>query len=295
MIFIGLDDAEKLAEIARYQAEHGIEKTVVISADAFPLPMPDAQQVKFSETILYRVFYPLLQTITPGTLIVINECLRTQNRYDLSYNCIRHYLNLTTHSLVFQQLPLIDTVEDFMILFDFDTQSRWKRRSFDPELVLGESQVHVRRLPLAFEPVNVPTSDRTRERYRQEKERLFRELGNRDPHTIPRNLYLISGHDKRAYIDTQSLPLFGVGGWYVARNRRLGRENIVTYAEVEPGQEYMVVELPHRFIDFSDFIRRTGQVRSRVLVADLPVDRWYFNRYADWSKRIHDTYADLSS
>lgn len=292
MIHLGLADDQKRVEIARYQAEHAIEKTVVISADSFPLPIPETDQVKYSDVIMYVTFYRLLQEITHGTLIVINECLRTQNRYDLSYNCIRNYLNLTTHQLIFQQLPIIDTREDFMILFDFDTRSRWKRRAFDPALIAGETSVRVCPLPISFERVDVPTSAKTREKYLRERERLFAELGSRDPHTLPRNLYLIGGNDKRSFIDAQHMPLFGESRQYVARNKRLGK-SIVTYDEARAGQEYTIIELPHRFIDFCDFIKRTGQASSQILVADLKVDEWYFNRYTDWEKRIHDTYASL--
>lgn len=292
MIYIGCTHEQKTACIDQYIVEHGIEKTVVISADKFPLSYPGSDQVKYSDVIMYVTFYRLLQEITPNTLIVLNECLRTQNRYDLSYNCIRNYLTRTGHQLIFQQIPQIDDREDFMVLFDFDTQSRWKRRKFDAELIAGEAQVRVSELPLAFERVPVPTNAKTVVRYSGEREKLFSTLGKRDPHLIPRQLYMVGGGDKRAYIDTQALPLFGHPGQYVARNKRLGNHGIVTYAEVKPG-EYTILELPHRFIDFADFVQATGQAHHRVLVADLPVDRWYFQRYTDWSERIHATYASL--
>jgi hypothetical protein len=294
MIYIGYSDSEKRAIIAQYQAANDIQKTVVISADDFALPVEASDQVKYSDVIMYVTFYRLLQEITPQTLIVLNECLRTQNRYDLAYNCIRNYLNLTTHQVIFQQLPVIDTADDFMILFDWDTRSRWKRRPFDPVLIASESQVFVRRLPVGFERVDVPTSEKTLARYKQERARMFAELGAKDPHTLPRNLYLLGGPDKLAWIDSQSLPMFASAqGLYVARNQRLGRPNIVTYDHVRPGEQYTVVELPHRFIDFSDFIQRTGQASSRVLVAGLKVDEWYFARYTEWAGRVADAYASL--
>jgi hypothetical protein len=28
-------------------------------------------------------------------------------------------------------------------------------------------------------------------------------------------------------------------------------------------------------------------------VTDLPVDRWYLNRYTNWTRRLADGYADL--
>lgn len=301
MIFIGLDDPEKKIQIERYRSEHDIRKVVVISADAFPMPIPDTDQVTYSDVIMYVTFYRLLQEIDPCTLIVVNECLRTQNRYDLSYNCIRNFLNQTEHQLIFQQLPQVDTREDFMILFDFDTRSRWKRRKFDIDLILDNATVQVRPLALAFTPVAVPTTPATRKKYAKERGRRFATIGAKDPHTIPRNLYLIGGSDKRAYIDSQAqaqLSLFdqdiGRRAMYVARNKRLSRDNIVTYSETTPdGNPYTVVEFPHRFIEFSDFIRRTGQAHSRVLVANLKVDHWYLKRYQEWKERICETYANL--
>jgi hypothetical protein len=295
MIYLGLDDGDKRAVVECYRAQHDIRRVVAISADEFPLAIDGADPVAYSQVIMYITFYRLLQEIDERTLVVINECLRTQNRYDLTYNCIRNFLNQTGHQLVFQHLPQIDTQEDFMILFDLDTRSRWKRRPFDPFLVAEEARLEIQRLPVAFERVDVPTSDATRDKYDREREKMFSTLGKRDPHIIPRNLYLIGGADKRNYISASDLPLFSQSaGQWVARNKRLGNDRIVTYDEVQSEQTYGVLELPHRFIDFSDFIRRAGQASSRVLAADLKVDRWYFQRYTDWSERIHETYASLS-
>lgn len=301
MIFIGYNDCKKKREIERYKAMHGLSQVVVISADDFPLGLPGARQVTYSDSIRYAVFYPLLQVIGKNTLVVLNEVLRTQNRYDLHYSCIRKFLNQTDHQLIFQQLPLIDSREDFMILFDFDTRSRWKRRKFDIDLILDNAKVCVKPLPIDFEAIAVPTSPKTQKKHNKERDKRFAALGAKDPHAIPRNLYLVGGKDKLAYIDSQAqgqLPLLSNGNGshppqYVARNKRLKRDNIVTYKDVAKGA-YTVVEFPHRFIEFSDFIKRTGQWHSPVLLADLKVDKWYLERYQEWSKRIHDLYADIS-
>jgi hypothetical protein len=249
---------------------------------------------------MYRTFYRLLQEIDGRTLIVLSEVLRTQNRYELAYNCIRNYLNQTTHQLIFQQLPQIDTREDFMILFDFDTRSRWKRRPFDATLIRDNANVSVRPLPITFNRIDVPASAKTKDRYQKERDALFASLGARDPHIIPRQLYMIGGQEKAAWIDEQGagqMSLFGGDSRarrYVARNQRLNRDNITTYANATADEApYTIVELPHRFIDFSDFIQRTGQMGGDVLVADLKVDEWYYGRYAEWRDRIHATYADL--
>lgn len=297
MIYLGYSTADKQAAIADYQAAHGIRKTVVISHERFPLHVAGADHIGYADVIMYVTYYRLLQEIDAETLVIVNECLRTQNRYDLTYNCIRNYLNQTNHVLVFQALPLIDTPEDFMILFDFATQSRWKRRPFDAGLILDNAQIAVQSWPVDFRRIDVPTSAAAQRRYEQERQRLFAELGAKDPHTLPRNLYLIGGKDKLAWIENRQPSLFDAGEagprQYVARNKRLGNGEIVTYDDAQPGQAYTVLEFPHRFIDFSDFLVTTGQAASDVLVADLKVDHWYYDRFTAWKERIHATYASL--
>jgi len=308
-IYLGYPDAAERQIVSDYRQAHAaIRKIVVIAPDRFPLFIPDADQVRYADVIMYVTFYRLLQEIDRDTLVVLHEVLRTQNRYDLAYNCIRNYLNRTPHVLVFQTLPQIDTAEDFMILFDFATQSRWKRRPFDAALIREEAQVHVQPWPLAFERVAVPTSAATQRKYAAERERLFAELGARDPHTLPRNLYLLGGRDKATWLAGQGRAvqpaLFGEAvppAQYVARNKRLGNGvptsgwPIVTYDDVQPGQQYTIIEFPHRFIDWCDFVSFTGQAASRVLVADLKVDHWYYERYTAWKERVCDTYASLRS
>lgn len=301
MIYLGHSDVEKGRIIDGYCAAHGLprRKVVVISPKQFPLQLDGADNIDLGDVIMYVTFYRLVQEIDGDTLIVLSEVLRNQNRYDLTYNCIRNFLNRTNHHLIFQRLPQIDTAEDFMILFDFDTHSRWKRRAFDADLVRGEIEPAIRPLLPTFGRIDIPTSAKTQARYTQERDQLFATLGARDPHIIPRQLYLIGGQDKLAYIDqhgSRQLSLFEVAppGLYVARNQRLRRDNIVPYSAVEAGKTYTVVEFPHRFLDYSDFATATGQIHSNVLVASLKVDDWYYRRYTAWSERLDATYASLS-
>lgn len=286
MIYLGHAVAEKQRLIADYVRKHNIQKVFVISAAAFPV-REHWELIAFEDVIKYVVFYRLLQEIHADTLVVIDECLRSQNRYDLAYNCIRNYLNQTSHQLIFQFFPQIDTREDYMILFDFDTRSRFKREAYSLRRVrqaLPQVQTH----PITFEAVEVITSLKTKLTYVQERERLFAELGARDPHTLPRNLYLVGGADKLQFIN--ATPAMR----YVARNKRLKSRhgNLSTYAAPLPSP-VTLVELPHRFIDFANFVFITGQTHFPVLVADLKVDRWYYQRYQEWGERLNATYADL--
>lgn len=288
MLHVGLyTDKQKEAIIKQYCQDNDLSHVVVISPEKHTFLFDGADQVEYSDTIEYATFYRLLEQINNRTLVVVSECLRTQNRYDLTYNCIRNFLNQTTHQIIFNTFPIIDTVEDFMILFDFDTQSRWKRRKFDINLVMDNSNVAVNPFSVSFSPIPVATSEKTKLAYQKKRDSLFAKLGAKDPHTLPRNLYLIGGNDKRDYVDLEG------GKYYAARNKRLNRESIVPYNSIEPGGDYSILEFPHRFIDFIDFSLTTKQFEFEVLIADLKVDSWYFSRYTDWSKRVNETISSI--
>jgi len=281
MIYIGLSDNQKIQTTVNYILDNHISKTVMIYPERFDLNI-DADKVTYESAIMYVNFYRLIQEIDDSTLIVLNECLRTQNRYDLTYNCIRHFLNQTSHQIIFNQLPLIDGIDDFMILFDFDSKSMWKREKFNLNLIKANCKVSVSLPQIVFNAISVYTSESIKQHYRQERDRLFSEIGNKEPDTIPRNLYLIGGKDK----------LFMNSNLCVARNKRLKAQNVITYEDYESG-DVDVLEFPHRFIDFSDFMRKSEKFEYNVLLADLPVDSWYFQRYTEWSNRINETCASL--
>jgi hypothetical protein len=282
VILLGLDDTEKDAAIARYCTEHAIRKVVVFSPAKFRFTCSFAthEHVEWAEIIKYIFYYRLLQEVDASTLLVVNECLRTQERNDLTYNCLRNFLNQTEHQLVFQHLPLIDTAEDFMVLFDFDTRSRWKREKLSADL-LRESTIRVREVPLELHAVEVATDAKTKAAYAREKRSLIDGIGLKDPHTIPRNLYLMSGKAKLAHVDTARA--------YVGRNNRFKLPNLATYREsAYPRAPYVVFEICHNFIDFADFLALSRQARVDVLVADLNIDRWYLERYQAWVGRVRE-------
>lgn len=301
MIHIGLDDAAKGEIIARYREEHGIKKIYVLSPARFapsraaehmtdPATQGDGRDglyLDWPNLIQYRYYYKLLQEIDRSTLVVVNECLRTQNRHDLTYNCIRNYLNQTPHVLVFQYLPIIDTIDDFMVLFDFATQSRWKREAFRADL-LSEAKIQVATAPLSIEPVRVPVDDKIRAAYAKEKAALLADVRSdpdKDPHQIPRNLLLVSGKAKLPHVDH--------GRRYVGRNNRFKLPNLETYREAAGPEERVVLELPHNFIDMADLLTVSRQHRLEALVADTKAEDWYLRRFQDWTRRVNDAAATL--
>jgi len=285
MIFLGLTPAQKNAEITRYCKAHDIDKVFFLSPEKFRFPVTvEHEYVEWADIIMYRHYYRLIQEIGPNTLVVVNECLRTQNRHELTYNCIRNFMNQTTHQLIFQYLPLIDTFDDFMILFDFDTRSRWKRERWRPGF-RDEARIHVQEVLIEFNPIYVPASPKLQAAYAKEKRDRIDNIGQRDPHTIPRNLYLLSGRARRPHVDPAK--------YYIGRNQRFRLDNLQTYRQDEFLHHYTVFEFPHDFIQFADFVALSGQSRFDVLVADLKVDYWYLERYQAWSERIRDGYSAI--
>jgi len=287
MIYLGLNNHEKNLRINSFCTAHAIEKVFILSPKKFYFNFDFAatEVIEYADIIEYRYFYRLLQEINNSTLVVIKEFMRTQNRYDLTYNCIRHFLNQTRHQLIFQWLPLIDDMNDFMILFDFDTRSRWKREKFDIDL-LENCRLEVKPHNITLNPVFTPTDDKLKAAYQKEKTKLIEGIGIKDPHTIPRNLYLMSGKAKMQSVE--------MGSYYLGRNNRFKVDTLQTYKEDHYPNNYTVFEFPHNFIDFTDFLALSGQTELDVLTTDLKVDQWYFERYQQWARRLADGYANLS-
>lgn len=283
MIRIGLNMGEKRQIIRRYARDSKIERIIVFYPERFPLPYEDAQHVEYKEIIMYRTFYPLLGVIDRKTLLVFHECMRTRNRSELAYNCAHHYCNQTGHKIVFETFPFIEDTSDFMILLDLLDKGRYKGRSFAWSML---DDVDLCAAPFclgAASTVDVPVTDAQLAKYEAKKKSLFDNLGDGDPDTLPRQLHNFAGGFKKAALDPERQ--------YVARNQRLKLPNVTTYADVQPGQEYAIIDFPHRRIDFCDFLRATGQTRLEFVSTGLPVDVYYFSELIVWLQRLGGFYA----
>jgi hypothetical protein len=181
LIRIGLDDAEKAEVVRQYIADHGITKVFCISPDRFA-PAFAATQITGPEDldgqpgkylpwpmhIEYRFYYKLIQSADPQTLLIVNECLRTQHRTALNFNCIRTFTRNVKHQIVFQYLPIIDSLDDVMTLIDFDTRSKWWDRKFDPEM-LKELDLQIKTPAIALTQVPVEADAKTLNAYFKKK------------------------------------------------------------------------------------------------------------------------------
>lgn len=293
MIRIGLDAAAKATVVRAEARARGVERVVVLTHPRFPwtadLDVP-TEVILWADVITYRVYYRLLRELGDHTLLVVHECLRGQDRHALAYNCVRHYANHTRHVLVLQRLPIIDALADFAVLFDLATRSRWKRSSLSPEL-LREADIAVADSVPAPTPVRlaVPIDAKLQATYEREKRALFAGIGQKDPDTIPRNLLLVGGRAKANAVGAHPGPLVG-------RNNRLGLPSLVTFDAVQAEQgPFTVFELCHDAQGLADFVALTarGATEVPVLVTELKVDAWYFDRFNAWCGRVRDACAVL--
>lgn len=285
MIYLGSTKSHKNEIINKYCEENDIKKVFILSPQKFYFhcSFQNHEFIEYSDIIKYVYFYRLLQEIDKNVLVVVNECLRTQNRYELTYNCIRNFLNQTSHQIIFQYLPIIDTSDDFFILFDFDTRSKWKReKSID---LLSNSDIHIQHTNIQLNDIQFNVSNNLQSKYLKERNKLFGNLGLKDPHTIPRNLYLLAGKEKINFVESDKQ--------YVGRNNRFKLNNLQTYKEYEYNKHYTVFEFSHNFIDFTDFLSLSRQKIIDVLVSDLKVDQWYYKRFQSWVQRINDAYSAI--
>lgn len=292
-VVIGASAFEKRAHIER--AAQG--RRVFYVGDRAPDGVPPERAIGFDDVVLYKHFYPWLREIDEGSLLVLDEPLRQKDRGTLHYNCIRHYAAQSGAVLVLSTFPILDDPEDFAILYDFATKSRW-RRSALAHLPLDEIDlvVHPRRVELHAR--DVPTTEKECARIEKRKRALVDGIGLRDPHTIPRNLYLETGKLRAAAVRP--------GEALVGRNNRLKLADFATFREAG-AEARTVFELCHEHLVFRDWLARriastdptplasapSDPLRVEVLVADAKIDRWYFTRHTEWTRRLDDAYAAL--
>lgn len=286
-IHIGFSHYEKQDAINTYCISHEIKKVLFFSPNEFSFEFETARNIPvrhigYDDIIEYETFYPLLEEIDDSYLLVFNECMRTQNRNDLTYNCAHHYCNQTKHKLVFEYFPFIDSVEDSMILLNFIDKYKYKGKSFDYTF-FREEPLNIRQVVFSLSTVESQASEK---RYLDRKKYLFDHLGKSDPDTIPRQLHIFAGNFKSSVLNDSLV--------YVARNNRFNRQNVVTYEGVEPMKQYIVIDFPHRRIDFNDFLKKTLMRNIVFISSGLKVDKYYFSELENWVRRLEDFYAKAS-
>lgn len=283
LINIGFTATEKEEMIRQYQKEHpDVENIIIFYPDGWEHLGIDAEYTPYSEIIMYRTFYPYLQKIDKSYLLVYDECMRTKNRYDLTYNCAHKYNNQTPHVMVFEGFPFIDEPDDFMILADLVDSVRMRaRKHFDPS-VLDEIDTEVKHNIYDFGRIDVDLPAKAEEAYFNEKDKLFANLGNKDPDTLPNALEIFVGKWKKPKENLEA---------YVARNQRFKTD---TFAMHKKTDEAKLIDLPLAQKDFNDWLKLSGCKSMLFLHTGLKVDIYFYNRYCNWFKEVEKFYETAS-
>lgn len=194
-IYIGEQNKKQIVE--DYLLENNIQKIYVIGEPLdFELPIEN-EFIKFSECVLYKYFYHLLQEINKNSLVILNECLRKINRYDLTYNCIRRYVIQTDHRLIFNYFPIINNQEDFMILYDMTQNNPFLKESYKyvtkfTNIIIGKVNFNVNKREIVIDEEYV-------KEYEKEKESIIKQV-KKDADIIPRRLLKYSESINKKYV-----------------------------------------------------------------------------------------------
>lgn len=292
MICLGYRRAEKLYWLKKIVDQNTeIKNIVVFSPPKFAIGENSISKTTGLETveytyddiIMYKVFYPLLERVDDSYLVVINECMCTRERNCLTYNCLNHYLNQTSHRLVFEYLPFVVDTSDTMILLDRELPHHFKGRGYDAAML---KEVNMRIAPHHYNLTRtlVQLPDGAGESYEKEKERLFDDLGNGDPDNIPRRLHVWCGKFKKTYVNNHPELEF------VARNARFKSLNVTTFKQATDGHDRILLDIPHRQIDFNMYLKISGVHDLNFVTTGLNVDEYYYRRTAEWIQRLEDFY-----
>lgn len=198
MIYIGNHDKTKI--VNEYIANNDIEKVYIIGDDLM-IDFENKENIKFQDTIKYKYFYRLLQEIGKKSLVVLNECLKKQDRYDLTYNCIRRYMLQTDNRIIFNYFPIIKTQEDFMILYDMLQNNPFLKEPY--KYITNFENVEVADVTFEINKTDIILPTECEVQYEQEKEAIISQV-NKDPDIIPRRLLKFSEKNKPSGFDSLS-------------------------------------------------------------------------------------------
>lgn len=288
MIRIGLSQREKQNLILEQVTSNNIKKVFCFYFKKFPVKynVPcEIEYIEYADIEMYKYFYRLLEEIDNASLIVMDGCMRTQNRSELIYNCAHHYLNQTPHKIIFELFPIIDSKEDFMILLDFENKGKYKGKSFDYSFLYDED-IKMKPYKIKMDLIHVPITDKQKEKYEAKKESLFENLGNKDPDIIPRTLQILAGDFKKVAIEADKM--------YVARNKRFKLDNVLSYTDINSKGEFIVVDTHYRRLNMNDFIRTTGMHNIKYLCTTLSIDDVIVTEFSKWKARLEAIYAQAS-
>jgi len=131
MIYCGADKLTKRKLIRNSIKKNKCSKIYVVGDELeFDFGIP-VDVVSFKDCIMYVHYYRFLSGIDGNSLFVMNNAMKSSNRYALNYNCIRKYAQQTPHRLIFQEFPIIEERKDFMILWDMIQPNPFLKEAYE--------------------------------------------------------------------------------------------------------------------------------------------------------------------
>lgn len=282
MLYIG--DWNKQEIIDEYIDDHDIKKVLVVFSKEtktnydFSIPI---EEVEYHDAIEYVYYYHLLEYVDKWTLVVIDNCLKDKHRNALENNCINTISNNSPHHLVFNYLPIVNDITDFMVLMDFNEKARHHIEQFRPNMIC-EDDVMVKEVPMSFDFIEIEVDDKDFAKYEKKKKSLFDGLGRTgDPDVVPNNLSLLAGDVRASRMDLTD-------GIYLARNQRFKSENVKTYKDMIMGR---IIDFPIKRMELVNLITNTKQTDIEVTTSKLKIDVWKKNDYNNWTKKLVEFYG----
>jgi hypothetical protein len=284
MIYLGLFNEEKVAVINKLMAKNAYDRIYFITHKRFNLPITGVEVVTYEDIIEYAYYYRIIENTTQKTLIILNELLRDKNRNNLTFNCIRTFLNNTNNILIFNFLPIIESRDSFCALYDFETQNKYKYSKFD-ELDFSLAKTNCRKIDLNFNFIKAPVNLFDLENYEAYKKKLFHSFNKKDPDVIPRELQLFASKVKEQLINQRDI--------YVVRNKRMKHKNTITYKNDIPEGIYKIFDIPFNYLDFIDFVFFSKQQNIDIISSDLKVDVFFESRLQTFKNELDYVYSKI--
>lgn len=194
MAKIYLGEQNKIKIIEDYIKENNIKNVFIIGDN---LNIANEMYVPFKEVIMYKWFYPLLQSIQKDSLVVLNNILKKRQRNCLEYNCIRHYCENTNHILVFNYYPIIEEKEDFMILYDMIQENPFLKEDY--KYIIKFKNVILGNINTKYQVQNIIVDKTFFERYEKLKNDTINSV-KKDPDIIPQRLLKLSETESKKQV-----------------------------------------------------------------------------------------------
>jgi hypothetical protein len=286
MIRIGFDYEQKQKCIEAYLSMHKIEKVYIFYFQKFKPEFQvdcEIEYVEFTDLIEYNPFYRLVTEINKNSLVIVDEFMRTQNRHELTYNCVR---NCTTscNTIIFEYFPIIDDIQNIQILIDFDTRNRYKGQSFKSYFLDEIDIKSINRFPV-LEIINIDITKEILKKYEDKKNYLFDNLGKKHPDTIITNLELYIGNFKKPYILENKN--------YVSRNDRFKKSNVSTFKNTTE-KNLTMIDYPIRQIELNDYIKASQSDKLTFISSQTKTDLYYITQYNRIYNEVGEIYAKTS-